>query len=317
MKSLYPFIEPFAIHSLDVEGGHSLYVEECGNPSGLPVLFLHGGPAAGCKPYQRSFFDPEKYHIILFDQRGSGRSVPHGFLHHNRTQDLLADIETIRQHFNIARGLLFAGSWGATLALLYAQKHPGAISGLILRGTFLARARDMDWFIRDGANRIYPERWSEVSGVIAKSDQKDNLKALHELIEGEDEIAKRRAVKAWSNWASQLSEAQAFNPKKLEEHVDASLIRQVRLELHYAIHHYFLNENQILETCKDLPNIPTILIHGRQDMVCPVESSYALKNLMPEADLRILPNSGHIATGDEMIDALVNAADEMIERISP
>jgi proline iminopeptidase len=316
MKDLYPPIEPYAAHFLDVDGGHRLYAEECGNPAGLPVVFLHGGPGSGCKSYHRCFFDPHKYRIVLPDQRGSGRSTPHGGLTHNTTQYLLADLELIRTRLGIDRWLLFGGSWGAGLALLYAEQHPERVSGMVLRGTFLARHCDLNWYVKDGVNRIYPERWAELVGVIPKSGRGDLVRAIHGLLHGKDELAQRRIARAWSLWGGQVALGDEFDPATVDEHVPQRMVQQARLELHYAFNRYFLEEGQILEDCERLPDVPIILIHGRRDLVCPVESAYALHQHLPRAELRILPNAGHIASGEEMIDALVRAADEMAERLA-
>jgi proline iminopeptidase len=311
MKDLYPAIEPYADHVLDADGGHRLYVEECGNPAGVPIMFLHGGPGSGCKAYHRCFFDPQRYRIILADQRGAGRSTPHGGLRNNTTHHLLSDLEFLRERLKVERWTLFGGSWGAALALLYAQQHPGRVAGMVLRGTFLARRRDLDWYVRDGVNRIYPELWAELLDVIPRSEQDHVIQAIHRLLNGRDELAQRRVARAWSLWGGQVALGDEFNPAEADEHVPQSMVQQARLELHYAVHRYFLEEDQILKDCGRLPDVPIILIHGRRDLVCPVEAAYALHQRLPKADLRILPHAGHVASGAEMIDALVSAADEM------
>jgi len=312
MKELYPAIEPYADHVLDVDGGHRLYVEECGNPAGLPVMFLHGGPGSGCKSYHRCFFDPQKYRIILADQRGAGRSAPHGGLKNNTTHHLLSDLEFLRERLKIDRWVLFGGSWGAALALLYAQQHPERIAGMVLRGAFLARQRDLDWYARDGVNRIYPELWAELLDTIPKPEQGHLIQAIHRLLNGRDELAQRRVARAWSIWGGQVALGDEFSPAEVDEHVPQSMVQQARLELHYAVHRYFLEEDQILKDCDRVPDVPIILIHGRRDLVCPAESAYALHQRLPKAELRILPHAGHVASGTEMIDALMSAADEML-----
>ncbi|MDD5036878.1 MAG: prolyl aminopeptidase [Methylococcaceae bacterium] len=316
MKALFPPIEPYAVHSLVVDGGHSLYVEECGNPAGIPVIFLHGGPGSGCKPYHRSFFDPQKYRIVLLDQRGSGRSVPHGSLENNTTAHLLADLEGIRIQLDVERWLLFGGSWGAALALLYAQQFPQRISGMVLRGSFLARQGDLDWYVVDGANRIYPERWAELLDSLQGENGGDLIGTLHEQLHGEDELAQRRVARAWSRWGGQVALGSAFKPSDTEIHVPVQVLHQAWIELHYAFHRYFIEENQILRDYSLIPEVPIILLHGRLDLVCPVEAAFSLQRHLPWAQLRILPNSGHIAGGAEMIDALVMAAEEMAERLA-
>ena len=317
MKVLYPPIKPYAVHVLKVDGGHSLYLEECGNPAGIPVVFLHGGPGSGCKTYHRSFFDPVKYRAILFDQRGAGRSTPHGELENNTTSRLLADMELIRTHLGIKSWLLFGGSWGATLALLYAEAYPDRVNGLVLRGTFLARQRDLDWYINDGVNRIYPERWHDLVSALHGETHGDLIAAINTLLHGGDELAQRRIAKAWSAWGGQVALGDDFSPEEGEGHVHSTMLQQARIELHYGFYHYFIEENQILLNCRQLPEVPTILIHGRRDLVCPVESAYTLHRHLPYSELRILPKAGHIAGGPDMIDAMVSAADEMAVRLAP
>lgn len=316
MKELFPPIEPYAVHQLDVGGGHQLYVEECGNPEGIPAVFLHGGPGGGCKIYHRSFFDPGKYRAILFDQRGCGRSKPLGLLEHNTTGHLLADLETVRARLGVERWLLFGGSWGATLALLYAQSHPERVSGMILRGIFLARQKDLDWYIKDGVNRIYPERWTELLESLHGAGGDDLIATLRALLNGRDELAQRRIAKAWSIWGGQVALGDDFKPSQQDCHVTAETLHQARIELHYGFHRYFLEENQVLRNCRKIPQMPVSLIHGRRDLVCPVESAFTLRQALPFADLNILPKAGHIAGGADMIDALVDAAEAMAERLS-
>lgn len=316
MTELYPPIEPYAVHHLDVGGGHTVYVEECGNPDGIPVVFLHGGPGGGCKIYQRSFFHPQKFRAILFDQRGAGRSKPFGRLEENTTAHLLADLEFIREYLGIDQWLLFGGSWGSTLALLYAQCHPNRFSGMVLRGSFLARRMDLDWYIKDGANRIYPERWAELVDALHGEDEQDLINAIYRILHGSDELAQRRVARAWSVWGGQVALGDEYTPSDPEGHVPASMLHQARIELHYGFHDYFIEENQVLRDCPLIPDKPTLLIHGRRDLVCPVESAFTLGKALPFAQLRILPGAGHIASSKEMAAALVEAADQMAERLA-
>jgi proline iminopeptidase len=316
MKELYPPIEPYAVHMLDVGGGHRVYVEECGNPQGIPAVFLHGGPGGGCKIYHRSFFDPAKYRAILFDQRGCGRSTPQGCLEDNTTPHLLADLEAIRKRLGVERWLLFAGSWGSTLALLYAQAHPRRVSGIVSRGTFLARQMDLDWYLKDGVNRVYPERWAELLEAVHAEPGEDLIAAFQRLLHGADELARRRAARAWSAWGGQVALGEAFDPAEVEGHVPAAVLQQARIELHYGFHRYFIEENQILRDCHLIPEVPVILVHGRRDWVCPVESAFTLQKHLPFAELRILPTAGHIASSEEMASALVEAADGLAGRLA-
>jgi proline iminopeptidase len=318
MKTLYADLEPYARHRLP-RGRHALYVEECGAPGGVPVLFLHGGPGSGCRPYHRAFFDPSRYRAVLLDQRGAGRSTPQGELSDNATADLLEDLEAVRRHLGIERWALFGGSWGATLALLYAQNHPERCLGLVLRGSFLARPRDLDWFLGpDGVRRLYPDRWAECLddlGVSAEAEA-DPVAAFRERLNGDDELAQRRAARAWTLWSEQVLLGADFRPKSLGDPVSAQQIHQARIELHYAAHRYFLPDNAILARCHRIAHLPAILVHGRKDWICPPESSYALHRALPRSELRWVPEGGHIATGEAMIDALVTAAGDMLDRLA-
>jgi len=315
MRILYPENEPYAIHQFKRDG-HQVFVEECGNPSGVPVVFLHGGPGSGCRAYHRSFFNPEKYRIILVDQRGAGRSVPRGEVFGNTTADLIRDLEYIRRALRIERWLLFGGSWGATLALLYAQRHPVKVLGLVLRAAFLARQRDLEWFVGSGVERIYPEQWAQFMESIPEPERNRSLPYLYSCLTGDDELAQRRAARTWALWSGQVIVGEEFDPSELNEHVSSEEVDQARIELHYAVNRYFIPENIILEQCGRIRHLPAILIHGRRDLTCPVESSFCLYKRLPNSELRILPNAGHIASGEEMTDALVAAADEMAERFA-
>lgn len=317
MKSLYPEIEPYAAGLLK-RGKHQVYLEQCGNPQGLPVLFLHGGPGSGCKSYHRRFFDPEKYRILLLDQRGAGRSLPHGGLEDNTTADLVRDLEYIRQHLGLDTWALFGGSWGATLALLYAQKHPARVAGLVLRGTFLARRRDLDWFVgEEGVRRVYPDRWEHLLAGLPEAERGDPVAALHRRLTGPDELARRRAARDWSLWSGQVVLGEDFAPDATSDPVSATTLQQARIELHYAVNRYFLEENAVLDGCAKLARIPAIILHGRRDLVCPVEAAHTLHRHLPRSELRILPRSGHVAGGEEMIGALVAAADDLAARLAP
>ena len=307
MHTLFPPLEPYKTRFLRRDG-HSIHVEECGHSGGIPILFLHGGPGSGCKPHHRCFFDPDYYRIILLDQRGSGRSTPSGHLEHNRTDALIGDLEAIRSELNIDHWALFGGSWGATLALRYAQIYPERVLGLILRGTFLARQADLDWFIGSGGvRRIYPEAWEHLMGALPASGRDTPLWSLYRKLTGDDELARRRAARAWEHWGGQVTLGADFDLESLGDHVTAQTVNQARIELHYAVNGYFLAENPILEACDRITTLPVQIIHGRRDLVCPVESAFTLHQRLPQSTLKILPNAGHIAAGEEMIDALVEA----------
>ncbi|MFK5950918.1 MAG: prolyl aminopeptidase [Methylococcales bacterium] len=312
MKSLYPAIEPFHHFFLQTNSKHSVYVEQSGNPQGIPVIFLHGGPCSGTKPSHRQFFNPEKYHIILMDQRGCGQSLPFGEIEHNTTQDLIDDMEQIRKQLAIKQWLLFSGSWGSTLALLYAQQHTHSVLGMIIRGVFLARQQDLDWFAKDGAGRIFPEKWQQLLNSIPESGKVDWIKGLHNAVFGTDEITQRRAAMAWIAWGGQVALMQDYSQPDKPVHVSEKMVKQVQMETHYALNKYFIAENQLLNGCEQLQDIPCIIIHGQYDLVCPMEAGLSLYKSLPKAEYIVLPHAGHIASGDEMIDALVDATDRMV-----
>jgi len=315
MKTLYPEIEPFHNFFSQTGSKHFVYVEQCGNPHGIAVIFLHGGPCSGTKPDHRRFFNPKKYHIILMDQRGCGKSLPFGELTNNTTQDLIDDMERIRNQLNIKQWLVFGGSWGSTLTLLYAQQHKNQVLGMVIRAVFLARQKDSDWYIKEGAGRIYPELWLKLIESIPRESGIDLTEGLHNAVFGQDEVTKKRAAKAWINWGGQVALLDEFKEESQLGRVTKKMVEQVQMEIHYAQHKYFITENQILKECQALQQIPTIIIHGRKDLVCPIEAGFSLHKALPNAEYIILANAGHIASGKEMINALVDATDKMLELI--
>ena len=314
MKPLYPEIAPFHTFFLEADAVHRIYVEQSGNPAGIPVIFLHGGPCSGTKPDHRRFFNPEHYHIVLLDQRGCGLSLPFGELQANHTQGLILDIEQIRKQLRIRQWLLFGGSWGATLALLYAQQYPERVMGMVLRGVFLARQTDMVWFLQNGVNRIYPQTWQNLLDSVSDQPGDDLLQKLCGAVFGEEPVAAESAARHWQQWGGQVALGVDFVPSP--ELVDARAVKQVQMELHYAWNHYFITEDQVLLNCALLQDIPTIIIHGQNDLTCPLEAGWLLSQALPQARYVVLPNAGHVAKGEEMIDALVSATDEMIEKLS-
>lgn len=315
MRTLYPEINPYQTFFLDTGTQHAVYVELSGDPLGMPVVFLHGGPCSGSKPDHRRFFDPKRYHIILLDQRGCGQSLPFGELAHNTTQDLLADLTRIRERLGISQWVLFGGSWGATLALLYAQQYPQHVSGMIIRGVFLARQQDIEWFLRPGVGRIFPERWRELVNCLPEPVANAQLlPALYAAICNGTTTVQTAVAQAWSAWGAQVALAQAYQPEL--EAITEKTIKQARMELHYANARYFIAENQILTYCAAIQHIPTIIIHGRLDLVCPMEAALSLHEALPHAHYVVLPEAGHIAKGEAMIDALVTATDQMLLRLA-
>lgn len=317
MLKLYPEIEPRARHRLEVSGGHSLYVEESGNPEGIPVLFVHGGPGAGCESTSRRFFDAERFRIILFDQRGCGRSTPLASLENNTTADLLEDMEKIRVFFGIERWMLFGGSWGATLSLVYAQCYPQRVLALVLRGVFLCRPRDICWFLQDGASRVFPDYWEDFLAPIPVDERDDLITAYHRRLTSDNELERIQAAKAWSIWEGRCATLHP-NPAVVEHfghpHVAISL---ARIECHYFMNNAFLEPNQIIREAEKLKDIPGAIIHGRYDMICPLENALLLHEAWPEADLAIVRDAGHSASEPPLVDALIRAVQAMDEKLAP
>jgi proline iminopeptidase len=309
----YAEIEPYRIHRLEVDEYH-LYLEESGNPEGLPVLFLHGGPGAGSSPYHRRFFNPAGYRIVIFDQRGCGKSMPHAVLNHNTTQHLIADIERIREYLGIDRWVVFGGSWGSTLALVYAQAYPEKVLGLILRGIFLCRERDLHWFYQEGASALYPDAWQDFIRPIRPARRHEMIAAYHELLTGEDELIRMQAAKAWANWEG-VTAALVPNRAIISHFGDPYVaLALARIECHYFINHCFMRSNQLLEDAGRIAGIPGIIVHGRYDVICPLEQAWDLHQAWSDSRLRIIDRAGHAATEPGIMAALVEAADAMLER---
>lgn len=314
MLTLFPEIQPYATHHLPVESPHVLYVEECGNPQGLPVLFLHGGPGAGFQAWNRRFFDPERYRIVLFDQRGAGKSTPHAALEDNTTPALVADIERLREFLGIEQWVVFGGSWGSTLALAYAEAHPARVTGLILRGIFLCRDQDIRWFYQDGASHVYPDHWADYVKVIPEEERGDFLHAYYRRLTGDDEVARMAAAKAWSIWEGECATLRP-NPHVVEHFADPHVaLALARIEAHYFVNRIFLRENQLLDEAIRLAGIPGVIVHGRYDMVCPLDNAFALHEVWPEAELQIVPDAGHSGAEPGIIDALVRATNDFARR---
>lgn len=316
MQVLFPEIRTFNEHRLQVSALHNLYIEESGSPDGVPVLFVHGGPGAGCSKYDRRFFDPEQYRIILFDQRGAGNSTPHATLEENTTADLLADMERIRVHLGIEKWLLFGGSWGSTLSLLYAEAHPERVSGMILRGIFLCREQDLQWFYQEGAHRVFPDYWQEYLAPIPEQERHNLIDAYHTRLTGPNELAKMAAAKAWSTWEGRCATLRP-NPDVVQHFCDPHVaLSLARIEAHYFVNNAFIETDQIIRNAAALEGIPGIIIHGRYDMVCPLDNATALSEAWPEAELHIVRDAGHSSHEPSIVDALVKATNNMLSRLN-
>jgi len=314
MRQLYTPIEPYQTHTLTVSEGHRLYVEECGRPDGLPVVFVHGGPGSGCEPWHRQFFNPKMYRIILFDQRGCGRSVPHAELAGNTTGNLVVDMETIRRALGVERWVVFGGSWGSTLGLVYAETYPERVLGLILRGIFLCRPRDIHWFYQDGASYLLPDYWEDYLQTIPLEEQDGLVAAYYRRLTGDDDLVRMAAAKAWSLWegrASTLLPKASVIDHFANPHTALSL---ARIECHYFMNDSFLEPDQILNNAEKLQGIPGVIVHGRYDVVCPVEQAWALHRAWPESYLQIIPDAGHSATEPGIVDALMAATNQFALR---
>ena len=310
--TLYPNIEPYSQDYLNADG-HEIYYEECGNPDGKPAIFLHGGPGGGGGTNVRRFFNPEIYRIVVFDQRGCGRSKPHGSLDNNTTWDLVEDIEKIKQILKIEKWLVFGGSWGSTLSLAYAQRYPNSVSELVLRGIFMLRKKELDWFYQYGASKIFPDAWEKFLEPIKKENRDDLISAYHKIFSGDDEQKKLEAAVAWSKWEASASTLN-YKPEIINSFSNPKFALAFALiENHYFINEGFLaSENQLISTdnINKIRHIPTKIIQGRYDIVCPMETAWELYRNWPEAELIIAPSSGHSAFEKEITHFLVSATDE-------
>jgi len=309
-KKLFPQIEPFDSGYLE-KGMHSIYYEQCGNPKGKPAIFLHGGPGGGAGKLSRRFFDPKRYRIILFDQRGCGKSKPHTCLEDNTTWHLVEDVESIRKELDIKKWLVFGGSWGSTLALAYAQSHPDRVTELVLRGIFMLRQKELQWFYQYGASEIYPEAWQGFIKEIPEDKRHDLIEAYRHIFNGKDEEKKLSAAKAWSKWEASTSFIN-HNPEAVKDSVNSEFALAFALiENHYFVNKGFLeHENQLLDNIDIIRDIPTVIVQGRYDVVCPPTTAYELYAKWPEADLRIAPFSGHSAFEKEITHLLIEATNK-------
>ncbi len=307
---LYPEIEPYHTDRLQVSPMHSLYFEECGNPKGKPVIFIHGGPGGGVGPQDRRFFNPDYYRIILIDQRGAGKSTPAASLEENTTWHLVADIEALRQHLKIERWQVFGGSWGSTLALTYAIENPSRVTELVLRGIFMIRKKEIDWYYQEGASMIYPDVWESYRDHIPEAERGDFVKAYYSRLTHPDLEVRLAAAKPWTAW--EMATSRLYTPPELLQSLvtDDFAIKFARIECHYFIHQGFYTEDGwILKNVDRIRKIPTVIVQGRYDVVCPVQSAWDLHRAWPEAQLMIIPDAGHASREPGNARALVAATD--------
>jgi len=313
-RTLYPEIEPYRTGRLVVDAPHELYFEECGNPKGQPVVFVHGGPGGGLDPKYRRFFDPAHYRIVLFDQRGCGKSTPHAELVHNTTWHLVEDMEKLRTTLGIQRWMVFGGSWGSTLALAYAQTHPAVVTSMVLRGIFLLRKREIDWFYQEGANHIFPDAWEHYLAPIPPAERGDMVGAYYKRLTSPDPKIRLDAARAWSIWEGSTSTLMYDADLVARTGGSEFALAFARIECHYFVNGGFFEcDDQLLRDVQRIRRIPAVIVQGRYDVVCPAESAWALHRAWPEADLRIVPDAGHSAMEPGNLHELVSATDRLRE----
>jgi proline iminopeptidase len=314
MHTLYPAIKPYATHELALEQPHVLYLEEIGSADGVPVIVLHPGPGAGGDTHHRRFFDPQRYRIIIFDQRGCGRSTPHGEIKNNRTQDLLEDIEAICEYLSIDSFILFGGGWGSLLALLYAQLYPHQVKALLLHQIYLGRHQDIRWFYQYGASQIYPDYWQEFTQHIPEIDLMNIPKYYSLCLQGDNELGRVTAAKNWALWQARCSSLQP-HLNVIDLHSDLHFaLGLATIETHYVLNQYFIEENQVLANVHKIRHIPTYLVHGRYDIVTPLEGAWTLNQALPSSNLSIIRDAGHSDREAGMIDAIVQASIDVLRQ---
>ena len=308
-RTLYPEIEPYESGLLDVGDGHELYWERCGTPGAKPVVFLHGGPGTGCSPDHRRQFDPQLYDILLFDQRGSGRSTPHASLEANTTWHLVDDIERLRTRFGVDRWMVYGGSWGSTLALAYAQTHPERVTELVLRGIFTFRETELDWLYHYGASEIFPDKWQDFLDPIPEEERHDLVAAYHRRLTGDDRAEQLRAAKAWSKWEAETVTLLP-DPHVIEEFTsDDFAIAVARIENHYMVNKGWLEEGQLIRNVDRIRDIPAVIVQGRYDCCTPPVTAWALAKACTEARLEIIPDASHLFNEPGNLDGLIRATD--------
>jgi proline iminopeptidase len=311
LRSPYPEIAPYETGRLRVDSLHEIYFEQYGNPNGKPALFVHGGPGGGTTPAQARFWDPSRYRVVLFDQRGCGRSTPHASLERNTTWHLVSDIEALRAQLGIPRWQVFGGSWGSTLALAYAEKHPERVTELVLRGIFTLRKRELDWFYQDGASRIFPDAWDHYLAAIPVEEHEDLMQAYYKRLTSSDPATRLRAAKAWSLWEAVTSTLRPSPEMKSSMSKDDFALAFARIECHYFVNAgFFERESQLLEDATRIRHIPGVIVQGRYDIVCPMETAWALHRAWPEAELFVAQTSGHSAFEPEIVHHLIATTDK-------
>jgi len=319
VRGLYPAIEPYASGLLDVGDGQRIYWEECGNPEGKPAVFLHGGPGGGCTPEHRRLFDPERYRIVLLDQRGCGRSMPHAAepeaeLSANTTWHLVADLELLRAHLGIRRWLVLGGSWGSTLALAYCQTHPEAISEIVLRGIFTLRPFELRWFYQEGASLLFPDLWEDFLAPVPEQERDDMIAAYSRLLADPDPAVHVPAGVAWTRWEASTIRL-LRDPSTIAEFVEQRhAVAFARIENHYFMHGGWLEPGQLIRDAVRLRSIPGVIVHGRYDVCTPVVNAWDLHRAWPEAELHIIPDAGHAYNEPGILDALITATDRFARR---
>ena len=314
MNVLYPEIEPYNEFNLKVSELHTIHVEESGNPNGKPVIFLHGGPGGGIEPVYRQYFDPEKWRIIIFDQRGCGRSTPHAELRENTTWDLVEDIEKIRCHLEIEKWVVFGGSWGSTLSLSYSITHPDRCKGLILRGIFMLRKKEIKWFYQEGCSFIYPDEWEKYLTPIPDSERHNMVKAYYKQLTSEDENIRLNAAKSWARW--EASTSKLIQSEKSLHHFDDPKVFEAfsRIECHYFINRgFFETDGWLLNNVEKIRHLPAVIVQGRYDVVCPMVSAWELHRAFPEADFEIVQDAGHSMTEPGIRSKLIEMTDKFVE----
>jgi proline iminopeptidase len=314
MRELYPEIEPFDEGFLKVSDLHTIHYEQCGNPDGKPAVFLHGGPGGGSEPHYRRFFDPQKYRLVLFDQRGCGKSTPHAELKENTTWDLVADTEKLRNKLGIEKWLVFGGSWGSTLSLAYSQTHPEACTGVILRGIFMLRQKELQWFYQEGTSFMYPDAFEPYAKVIPEAERGDMIGAYYKRLTSEDRTVRMEAAKAWSVWEGSTS--RLIQDPKLMEKFEADKMAEAfaRIECHYFVNKGFLeSEDQLLKGIDKIRHLPGVIVQGRYDVVCPPVSAWELHKAWPEAQFVMVPDAGHSMMEAGIRSALIEATDKFAE----